>query len=693
MGSASYAAALVLAASLFGTVAGAAPDGAPPHLVTSSSESGQRDYQSGLRDLHAGRLDSAIARFTSVVQRDPACVMARWGLSRALDRAGPSGEALAMANTAAGMTAGLDDREQRLIKGWQQLLSARSKQGPDRNRETQNAQRDLDYTLALYPDDPEIWLLRAEAEPNAIRATPFILTALRIDTSHPIRGTWKLQVPPAPDVKPTAPTQPVAELAQRPRLFEGLGKLSHPITTKHPLAQQYYEQGLRCMHSYVMPGHLKEGAAACFQAAANLDPTCAMAYWGLSFCSTAAMKQVDAANRALELALQHGTDKERRYAAIRVLELSGNAKREETFDAIAGAIAAYPDDVELWIWRGKIYGAYGNASGNVSYMPYQLAALKIQPDHPSPNHELVHLYEAIDRPALGWPYSVGYRESAPNMPHANHMQAHLAMRIGRWQDAIDATRMSRKRSLEGYPELDPGHHIDILVRALAHEGRFREAEAEPRAYRGGLPWARLLQLKGITSELEEWAEQRIGRDAPDGFYIGAIVRLDQNDLPNAAQLVAKVEEQWKKNQEAYLYRYHEVKGRYLVQSGEVEEGLKLLREAGAKAVKDSGLHAWGGGSYVLEAWGTEALRAHRWDEAEEAFHEALAHEHGSILGALGMQVVWEQRGDAAMARHYATRAAQIWKDADPGSLDRQLERLRKTASSSAVAAAARRGGK
>jgi hypothetical protein len=286
---------------------------------------------------------------------------------------------------------------------------------------------------------------------------------------------------------------------------------------------------------------------------------------------------------------------------------------------------------------------------------------------------MVHAYEGIDRPALGWQYTEGYRRSAPNMPHAHHMQAHLAMRLGRWQEAIDATRMSRRTSLAGFPELDPSHHIDILIRALAHEGRFAEAESEPKAYRDGLPWARLLQLKADGAALEQWAAKRRESNATDGFYIGALAQLDRGDLAAVLPLMANVEEQWKKNP-TNIYRYNEVKGRYLVQSGNVDEGLKLLREAAAKAVKDSGLHSWGGGSYQLEVWGEAALRARRWDEAEEAFHEALAHEHGSILGALGMQVVWEQRGRPERARHYADRAAAIWKDADAGALNRQLER-------------------
>lgn len=76
------------------------------------------------------------------------------------------------------------------------------------------------------------------------------------------------------------------------------------------------------------------------------------------------------------------------------------------------------------------------------------------------------------------------------------------------------------------------------------------------------------------------------------------------------------------------------------------------------------------------------MHAHRWDDAEEAFLEALAHEHGSIIGALGLQVVAEQRGQSDLAAHYAARATAIWKDADPEALPRQLERLRKLAARS-----------
>lgn len=681
----------VLIALTFGllTAAAAAPEKAPSaHPITCASAKVERDYRDGLRDLYLGRVEQALAEFKSAAKRDPQCAMAWWAQSRAELKAGRTAEARAASAKAEELAPFADDREQKFIAAWAKWVKA----GEDtaaRNSARQAVQRDLDLALCLYPDDPELWVFRAEMAESPVRANPFFLTAFRIEPDHPLAAGWKPTVLPVPTPAPagergaTTNPNPLPALNPPPKLFEGLGRLSHPITTRSQEAQAYYEQGLRCLHSYVTPMRVANSAGRCFQYAAQLDPEAPMPYWGLSFCvgNSDALKPLRAAQRALELALKNGSDKEKRFCAARVLELQN--KHEEFKDALDSAIGAYPEDVELWIWRGTyLYTARGPSRGQTAAgIVFQQAAHRLRPEHPAPNHEMVHGYEALDRPALGWPYTEGYRRSAPNMPHANHMQAHLATRLGRWDEAIDCTRMSRKKSLEGFPELDPSHHIDIMIRALAHQGRFKEAEAEPKAYRDGLPWARLLQLKADPAELDAWAARRRERNAPDGFYIGAIAKLDLGDTAAALPLIQRVEADFNKNKApANMYRFHEVKGRYLVQTGEdVEGGLKLLQQAGARAVKDPGLHAWGGGSYVLEVWGETALRARRWDDAEEAFLEALAHEHYSIIGALGMQVVWEARGRQDRARHYAERAAAIWKGADPGYAERHLERLRKIA--------------
>lgn len=711
-------AVVTLSLALTGGVLARAADPPPParFAITCASNRGVRDFEDGLKLFHQGRLKEAVREFQSCEKRDPNCAMAAWGVSRAYLALGQRVDSEAAAVRAEALKASADDREQQLIAAWSRYLKALEKPAAEREPLIGAIRTDIDRILAIYPREAEIWLFRGEIAGSHLRSVPYMLTAFRLAPDHPLASSWKASVPPIP-LRTAAPTQPVRPLPEPATWFDGLGNLTHPTSSKNAEAQRFYEQGLRCLHSYVTPYRSKNGAAQSFQHAAALDPTFAMAYWGLSFTPTNAMKPLDAANRAVELAQQYGNDKEQRFCVARLLELevqdlreqaqrkrgeanratgpdrdrlNGEAnvldgtardKRELMYDVVDGAIAGYPDDLELWTWRGKIGGVYGTAPGQpFPAIPYQIAAWFAGPKHPSPNHELVHLYEAFERPALGWPYTVGYRTSAPNMPHANHMQAHLAMRLGRWEEALDCTRTSRKKGLEGYPELDPSHHIDTMIKALAHEGRFSEASAEARAYKDGLPWARLLQLKGDPAELAEWAARRLASNSPDGQYMSAVVKLNEGDLASARPFIDRVEQQYRSSP-ANFYRYAEVQGRFLVQSGKPDEGLKLLQEAAAKAVKDVGLHAWGGGSYVLEVWGEAALRAGRWDDAEEAYHEALAHEHGSLLGALGMQVVWERRGRRDMAEHYAARAAAIWKGADAGALERQRLRLRALAAS------------
>ena len=68
-----------------------------------------------------------------------------------------------------------------------------------------------------------------------------------------------------PDPKPPVP------------LFAGLGKHSRPVATSKPEAQQYFDQGLNFMFAF---NH--DEAIRAFRRATELDPECAMAYWGIS---------------------------------------------------------------------------------------------------------------------------------------------------------------------------------------------------------------------------------------------------------------------------------------------------------------------------------------------------------------------------------------------------------------------------
>ena len=67
--------------------------------------------------------------------------------------------------------------------------------------------------------------------------------------------------------------------APQAQLFDGLGSHTRDITTDVPAAQTYFNQGLNWMYAF---NH--DEAIRSFAKAAELDPDCAMAWWGIAVC-------------------------------------------------------------------------------------------------------------------------------------------------------------------------------------------------------------------------------------------------------------------------------------------------------------------------------------------------------------------------------------------------------------------------
>ena len=75
-----------------------------------------------------------------------------------------------------------------------------------------------------------------------------------------------------------SPAEAVADDPAGPPLWEGLGTLSYPITTDSEMAQRYFDQGLRLTYAF---NHAE--AYRAFKKAQELDPGCAMCFWGEAF--------------------------------------------------------------------------------------------------------------------------------------------------------------------------------------------------------------------------------------------------------------------------------------------------------------------------------------------------------------------------------------------------------------------------
>src|SRR5947209_19244859 len=70
-----------------------------------------------------------------------------------------------------------------------------------------------------------------------------------------------------------AAAKPAAETA----LLSGMGNAHHPVSTKNPMAQKYFDEGLSLIYAF---NHVE--AEKAFERAAQLDPNLAMAHWGIA---------------------------------------------------------------------------------------------------------------------------------------------------------------------------------------------------------------------------------------------------------------------------------------------------------------------------------------------------------------------------------------------------------------------------
>jgi tetratricopeptide (TPR) repeat protein len=440
-------------------------------------------------------------------------------------------------------------------------------------------------------------------------------------------------------------------------------------------------------------------AARSFETATQYDPSCALAWWGLSRGlerwgrgdATAALLKADAlkgraSHREQQLILAAMQEKGHAPGAG-----DGEERKKKAVATLDNLLAVYDDDEEAWYYRAQLAGGSGLFGGVVASVPFYKALLHVNPLHPGANHELLHFYENYRRPALGWLYAENYIKSSPGIPHPFHMQAHLATRLGRWDRTSDrsarAIELERAyHKLQGVKPADDhqySHHLEILLLSLTHDGRFAEgraveAECKAAKYKLSEPYFRLHLAERAWDDARAVVEELRRSDKATASYLGAVLYLKQGQPERALPEIEVLQHAFtngKHNAQAEL-RLWEAQGLYMCQTGAADVGLKLLGKAVDRSKNDYRHHAWGNGAYYMELWGAAALLADRPETAEEALLEALAHDPGSVRAALGLQVLCEQQGRGDEALRYAELARRCWNRADPGRLDAEMAALR-----------------
>jgi len=280
------------------------------------------------------------------------------------------------------------------------------------------------------------------------------------------------------------------ELLERPTaLRSGVGSIHEKVTTSSSEAQQFYDQGLAYLESYVWIE-----SARSFHQALRYDPHMAMAYVGLSYAyspidfaaAVAALNQAQGLSEGL-------SDRERRRIQIRALQLQAmpdtrKVERELAFrDALDDALGAYPDDIVFLLLRGVAAEPSPFADGQGCDMGgarYFEKVLALDPGNFAAEHFLTHCYENVGDVQHALPHALAYAESAPDIPHAQHMCGHVLRRVGRMEEAV--ARFERADDLErayfarenisASIDWHYAHNVNLLASSYQYLGQMKNAE-------------------------------------------------------------------------------------------------------------------------------------------------------------------------------------------------------------------------
>ena len=306
-------------------------------------------------------------------------------------------------------------------------------------------------------------------------------------------------------------------LAAKEPLYDGLGSYSRKVTTDSTEAQRYFDQGLGFLY-----GFNHRAAIRAFQQAAELDPECAMAHWGVALACGPHINSIAVPPPAAELAWKE-------------LELAqknaGNASPVERalIDALAkryanpqpedrtGLDRAYADGMrEVWKKYPKdpdVGALFAEAMMNLrpwdQWTPEGKpqpgtdeiiatldAVLKLNRNHPMANHLYIHAVEASPNPERAMAAADRLRNLQPGLAHNVHMPSHIDIRTGQWLKAVDTNAKAveadqRYRKLfgpaKGFLNVYIAHNRHMLAYAAMMTGQRGLAMKHIRAMVAEMP--------------------------------------------------------------------------------------------------------------------------------------------------------------------------------------------------------------
>jgi tetratricopeptide (TPR) repeat protein len=298
-------------------------------------------------------------------------------------------------------------------------------------------------------------------------------------------------------------------------LYNNLGRYHHAISSRVAKVQAYFDQGLRLAY-----GFNHDEAIRAFREAARRDPNCAICWWGVAYSygpninlpmdSAAGVSAYEALQRARALI---GKASPAEQAYIRALAQRYGAKptadRPKLDSAYARAMQAlarqFPSDLDAVTLAAEAMmnlrpWDYWQKDGRPHPGTAELVAdlervLRANPDHPGACHFYIHAVEAT-QPQKAVACAERLAALMPGAGHLVHMPAHIYIRVGRWNDAIEANRhavhtdqtyIAAEKPSGFYPLAYYPHNHHFLAFAATMAGQSALAIEHARHVRHNIP--------------------------------------------------------------------------------------------------------------------------------------------------------------------------------------------------------------
>ncbi len=288
----------------------------------------------------------------------------------------------------------------------------------------------------------------------------------------------------------------------------------HFPTSCNPEAREEIETGLGHLHHMMY-----EQARPHFEAAAEADPDCAMAHWGIAMTSFQPLwhptptEGLERGKAALARARELGapTEREERYiAAAEAFFTDPEPPRESRardhearvrawLDAQRQVHEAHPEDVDA----AAFYALAEVSYAMTQFSPHEerdftrerrAGALMEEyledfPEHPGLFHYLIHAYDSPELAHKALETARAYDKLAPDTVHALHMPSHIFVRLGYWEETAEWNERSAEAALRDMEDdfhatAHYVHALDYMMYAYLQMGDEEKARETLRKVQG-----------------------------------------------------------------------------------------------------------------------------------------------------------------------------------------------------------------